>query len=122
VRQTVTRGRAALVVVCGEGEVGEARNAPRFLEQQRGGQGVTGANESTKNSHGGTVHRGGDNWKMRWSRWGLMGEGVVQGHGGGHPPRSGSLAGRLVRCGGRSARAHVGGYGGEENNVCTWLK
>jgi hypothetical protein len=37
VRQTVTHGRAAPVVTCGEEEVGEARNAPRFLEQQRGG-------------------------------------------------------------------------------------
>jgi hypothetical protein len=53
---------------------------------------------------------------------GLNGEGVAQGHGGGHPPRSGSSAGRLVRCGGRSVRAHVRGYGGEENNVCAQLK
>jgi hypothetical protein len=39
---------------------------------------------------------------------GLNGEEVAQGHGGGCPPRSGSSAGRLVRCGGRSARARVG--------------
>jgi hypothetical protein len=38
----------------------------------------------------------------------LNGEGVAQGHEGGHPPRSGSSAGRLVRSGGRSVRAHVG--------------
>jgi hypothetical protein len=38
----------------------------------------------------------------------LNGEGVAQGHEGRHPPRSGSSAGRLVRCGGRSVRAHVG--------------
>jgi hypothetical protein len=37
VRRTVTRSRAASVVACGEEEVGEAHNAPRFLEQQRGG-------------------------------------------------------------------------------------
>jgi hypothetical protein len=37
VRRTVTRDRAAPVVACGEEEVGEACNAPRFLEQQRGG-------------------------------------------------------------------------------------
>jgi hypothetical protein len=36
-----------------------------FLSNREGGQGVTGADESTKNSHDGTVHRGGDNWKMR---------------------------------------------------------
>jgi hypothetical protein len=45
-----------------------------FLSNREGGQGVTGADESMKNSHGGTVHRGGDNWKMWWSRWGLMGK------------------------------------------------
>jgi hypothetical protein len=39
VRRMATRGRAAPVVACGEEEVGEARNAPRFLEQQRGGPG-----------------------------------------------------------------------------------
>jgi hypothetical protein len=29
------------IVACGEDEVGEARNSPRFLEQQRGGQSST---------------------------------------------------------------------------------
>jgi hypothetical protein len=53
---------------------------------------------------------------------GLNGEGVARGHGGGHPPQSGSSAGRLVRCGGRSVRARVGGYGKEENNACVRLK
>jgi hypothetical protein len=37
VRRMAMRGRAAPEVACGEGEVSEARNAPRFLEQQRGG-------------------------------------------------------------------------------------
>jgi hypothetical protein len=61
VRRTVTRDRAAPVIACGEEEVGEACNAPRFLEQQRGGggQGVTRADESTKNPHCDTVHRRG---------------------------------------------------------------
>jgi hypothetical protein len=122
VRRTVTRGRAAPAVACGEEEVGEARNAPRFLEQQRGGQGITGADESTMNSHGGTVHRGGEQLENTVVSVGLNGEGVAWGHGGGHPPRSGSSAERLVWCGGRSARARVGGYGGEEINVCVRLK
>jgi hypothetical protein len=39
---------------------------------------------------------------------GVKGEGVARGHGGGHSSRSGSSAGRLVQCGGRSVRAHVG--------------
>jgi hypothetical protein len=53
---------------------------------------------------------------------GLNGEGVAQGHGGGHTPRSGSSAGRLVRCGGRSARACIDGYGGEETTSARGLK
>jgi hypothetical protein len=118
----VTHCRAAPEVACGEGEVGEARNAPRFLEQQRGGP-------------RGHWSRRIDEEFPRWHRsprlgqlenvvvlLGLNGEGVTQGHGGGHPPRSGSSAGRLVRCGGWSVRARVGCYGGEENNVYTRLK
>jgi hypothetical protein len=108
VRRTTTCGRAAPVVACGEGEVDEACNAPRFLEQQRGGP-------------RGHRSRRIDEEFPRWHcspRWGqlenvvvsvgLNGKGVALGHGGGHPPRSGSSAGRLVRCGGRSVRAHVG--------------
>jgi hypothetical protein len=37
VRRTAMCGRAAPTVACGEGEVGEAHNALRFLEQERGG-------------------------------------------------------------------------------------
>jgi hypothetical protein len=62
------------VVDCGEEELGEACNTPRFLEHREGGQGVTRADESTKNPHVGTVHRGGDELEMRWSRWILMGK------------------------------------------------
>jgi hypothetical protein len=93
-----------------------------FLSNREGGQGVTGADESTKNSHGGTVHRGGEQLENAVISVGLNGEGVAREHGGGHPSRSGSSAGSLVRCGGRSARARVGGYGGEENSVCARLK
>jgi hypothetical protein len=93
-----------------------------FLSNREGGQGVTGADESMKNSHGGTIHWGGEQLENAVISVGLNGEGVARGHGGGHPPRYGSSAGRLVWCGGRSVRARVGGYGGEENNVCTWLK
>jgi hypothetical protein len=75
-----------------------------------------------KNSHGGTVHRGGEQLENTVVSVGLNGEGVAWGHGRGHPPRSGSSAERLVRCGGRSVRARVSGYGGEENNVCARLK
>jgi hypothetical protein len=82
-----------------------------FLSNREGGQGVTEADESTKNSHGGTVHCGGDNWKMWWSRWGLMGKEWL---GGTEEDTHPDLAHR------RGAR--VGGYGGEENNVCAWLK
>jgi hypothetical protein len=45
-----------------------------FLSNKEGGQGVTGADESTKNLHSGTVHRGGGQLEMRWSRWVLMGK------------------------------------------------
>jgi hypothetical protein len=66
VQRTATRGRAALVVACREEEACEACNAPRFLEQQRGGgQGFTGASESMKNPHCGIVHRGGEQMEMR---------------------------------------------------------
>jgi hypothetical protein len=82
-----------------------------FLSNREGGQGVTGADESTKNSHGGTIHRGGDNWKMRWSRWGLMGKEWL---GGTEEDTHPDLAHRWG--------ARVGGYGREENNVCAWLK
>jgi hypothetical protein len=74
VRRTAMHGRATLVVDYGEEEVSEACNAPRFLEHREGGQGVTGADESTKNPHGGTIHRGGEQLEMRWSRWVLMGK------------------------------------------------
>jgi hypothetical protein len=78
-----------------------------FLSNREGGQGVTRADESMKNP---------PQWHCspRWGTIGnvvvsvgLNGEGVARGHGGGHPPRSGSSMGRLVRCGGRSARARV---------------
>jgi hypothetical protein len=85
-----------------------------FLSNREGGQGVTGADDSMKNPHGGTVHRGGGTIGNAVVSVGLNGEGVSRGHGGGHPPRFGSSAGRLVRCGGRSVRAHVGYSGGEE--------
>jgi hypothetical protein len=99
---------AAPVVTCVEEEVGEARNAPRFLEQQRGGP-------------RGHQSRRIDEESPRWHCspwWGtigntvvsvsLNGEGVARGHGGGHPPQSGSSAGRLMQCGGRSVRTRVG--------------
>jgi hypothetical protein len=57
-----------------------------FLSNREGGQGVTGADESTKNSHGGTVHCSGDDWKNAVVSVGLNGEGVARRHGGGHPP------------------------------------
>jgi hypothetical protein len=93
-----------------------------FLSNIEGGQGVTGADESMKNSHGGTVHRGGEQLENVVVSVGLNGKGVARGHGGGCPPRSGSSAGRLVRCGGRSVRARIGGNGREENNVCAQPK
>jgi hypothetical protein len=105
------------VIACGEEEVGEARNAPRFLEQQRGGQGVIGADESTKNPHGGTIHHGGGTIGNAVVSVGLNGEGVARGHGGGHLPRSGSSTGRLVRCGGRLRELTSGGYGGEKRTT-----
>jgi hypothetical protein len=36
-----------------------------FLSNREGGQGVTGANESTKNPHGGTVHHGGEQFEIQ---------------------------------------------------------
>jgi hypothetical protein len=59
---------AALVVACGEEEVGEAHNTPRFLEQQRGG--------------GARGHRSQriDEESPRWHcspRWGTIGNAVV---------------------------------------------
>jgi hypothetical protein len=122
VQRTAMCGRAAPMVACGEGEVGEAHNAPRFLEQERGGP--RGHRSRRINKEFPRWHR--SSW---WGQLenavvsvGLNGEGVARGHRGGHPPQSGSSAGRLVRCGDRSARACVSGYGGEENNVCAWLK
>jgi hypothetical protein len=57
-----------------------------FLSNREGGQGVTGADESMKNSHGGTVHRGGEQLENAVVSVGFNGEVVARGHGGGHPP------------------------------------
>jgi hypothetical protein len=57
-----------------------------FLSNREGGQGVTGADDSMKNPHGGTVHRGGGTIGNAVVSVGLNGEGVARGHGGGHPP------------------------------------
>jgi hypothetical protein len=45
-----------------------------FLRNREGAQRVTGASDSTKNSHGGTVHRGGEQMEMWQSRWVLVGK------------------------------------------------
>jgi hypothetical protein len=85
-----------------------------FLSNREGGQGVTGADESTKNPHGGTVHHGGGQSKMRWSRWVLMGKEWLGGTEEDTCPdpahRRGGWCG--VEAGWREIAS--GGYGGEK--------
>jgi hypothetical protein len=57
----------ATVVACGGEQACEARNTPGFLEERRKrGEWVTGADKSTKNPHGCTVHRGGERFESAW--------------------------------------------------------
>jgi hypothetical protein len=56
-----------------------------FLGNRERAQRVTGASESMKNPHGGTVHCSGKNGNAAISA-GFSGEGVAWGHEGGCPP------------------------------------
>jgi hypothetical protein len=88
-----------------------------FLSNREGGQGVTGANESTKNPHGGTVHRGGGQSEMRWSRWVLMGKEWLRGmEEDTHPDPARRRGGW---CGVEAGRRELasGGYGGEKRTA-----
>jgi hypothetical protein len=88
-----------------------------FLSNREGGQGVTGADESTKNPHGGTVHRGGGQSEMRLSRWVLMGKEWLRGmEEDTHPDPARRRGGW---CGVEAGRRELalGGYGGEKRTA-----